>query len=75
MMPGGAVRASTGAMLRPEEAARLGTRIASSVSRTGSAVRQEVQRLGKLDMKSYALTKARLNHPVLVAINKASPQL
>jgi enoyl-CoA hydratase len=76
LTPAGAVRASTGAMFKPEEAVRLGyLDYIIGVEDLDAAVQQEVQRLGKLDMKSYALTKARLNHPVLVAINKASPQL
>jgi len=76
LTPAGAMRASTGAMFKPEEAARLGyLDYIVGVEDLDAAVREEVQRLGKLDMKSYALTKARLNHPVLVAINKASQQL
>jgi hypothetical protein len=63
-------------MFEPEEAVRVGyLDYIIGVEDLDAAVQQEVQRLGKLDMKSYALTKARLNHPVLVAINKASPQL
>jgi len=76
LTPAGVMRASTGAMFKPEEAARLGyLDYIVGVEDLDAAVSEEVQRLGKLDMKSYALTKARLNHPVLVAINKANPQL
>jgi hypothetical protein len=38
-------------------------------------VREEVQRLKKLDTHKYALTKTRLNAPVLAAIAAASVQL
>src|SRR5262249_42876190 len=76
LIPAGAMQGLTGAKFKPEEAARLGyLDYVVSTEDLDAAVREEVQRLGKLDMKSYALTKARLNHPVLVAINKASQQL
>jgi len=76
LTPAGVMRVSTGAMFRPEEAARLGyLDYVVRAEDLDAAVHSEVQRLGKLDMKSYALTKARLNGPVLAAIREASTQL
>lgn len=76
LTPAGVMRASTGAMFRPEEAARFGyLDYVVRAEDLDAAVRDEVQRLGKLDVKSYALTKARLNGPVLAAISEASAQV
>jgi len=76
LMPAGVMRAATGAMFKPEEAARFGyLDYIVCAEDLDAAVGEEVQRLRKLDMKCYALTKARLNGPVLAAINQASPQL
>jgi enoyl-CoA hydratase len=76
LTPAGVMRASTGAMFKPEEAARLGyLDYVVRADDLDTTIRDELQRLGKLDMKSYALTKARLNGPVLAAISEASAQL
>lgn len=76
LTPAGVMRASTATMFRPEEAARLGfLDYAVGREHLEGRVRDEVQRLRKLDMKSYALTKARLNGPVLAAIEAASAEL
>jgi len=76
LTPAGAMRASTGAMFKPEEAARLGyLDYVVRAEDLDAVVHDEVQRLAKLDMKSYALTKARLNGPLLAAISAASTQL
>jgi enoyl-CoA hydratase len=76
LTPAGVARASTGAMFRPQEAAHLGYLDHVVPAREiDAAVSQEVQRLLKLDMKSYERTKARLNAPILAAIAAASTQL
>src|SRR5262249_9544383 len=76
LTPAAVMRASTGAMCKPEEAAKLGyLDYVVSAEDLDAVVYEEVQRLGKLDMKSYAVTKARLNGPVLAAISKAVPLL
>jgi enoyl-CoA hydratase len=76
LTPAGVMRASTGAMFHPEEAARLGyLDYVVRAEDLDAAVRKEVERLGKVDMKSHALTKRRLNGPVLAAIAEASAQL
>jgi len=76
LTPAGAMRASTGQMFKPEEAARLGyLDYVVGADDLDAAVHDELQRLQKLDMKSYELTKARLNGPLLVSIAEASGQL
>jgi len=76
LTPPGLARLSTGPMFKPEEAARLGyLDYVVRAEDLDAAVIEEVQRLEKLDMKSYERTKARLNGPVLAAIAKASRQL
>jgi enoyl-CoA hydratase len=76
LTPAGVARTSTAAMFNPEEAARLGyLDHVVHVERLDAAVGVEVQRLAKLDMQKYAVTKARLNGPVLAAIAAASGQL
>lgn len=76
LTPAGVMRVSTGAMFKPKEAARLGyLDYVVQAEDLDRAVREEVQRLQKLDMKSYELTKARLNRPLLAAIGEASVQL
>lgn len=76
LTPAGVIRASTGAMFKPDEAATLG--YLDYVVRAGDldvAVGREAQRLLKLDMKKYELTKARLNGHVLAAIANASGEI
>lgn len=76
LTPAGLMRVSTGAMFKPEEAARLGyLDYVVRAEDLDAAVRDEVQRLQKLDIKSYELTKARLNGPLLASIAEASAQL
>lgn len=76
LMPAGVMRVSTGPMFKPEEAARLGyLDYVVRAEDLDRAVCEEVQRLRKLDMKSYELTKARLNSPLLVSIAEARAQL
>ncbi len=75
LTPAGVARASTAAMFKPAEAARLGyLDYVVSAEQLDAAVREEAQRLKKLDMEKYPLTKARLNAPVLAAIAAASIQ-
>lgn len=76
LTPPGVMRLSTAAMFRPEAAARLGyLDYVVSAERLEAAVNEETLRLAKLDMDKYAVTKARLNAPVLAAIATASAQL
>lgn len=76
LTPAGVMRASTGLMFKPEEAARLGyLDYVVGAEDLDAAVRDEMQRLQKLNMKSYALTKARLNASLLVSIAEARAQL
>jgi enoyl-CoA hydratase len=76
LTPAGVARTSTAAMFKPGEAARLGyLDYVVPAEQLDAAVREEVQRLKKLDTHKYALTKARLNAPVLAAIAAASVQL
>ena len=76
LTPAGAMRASTAAMFKPAEAARLGyLDYVVGAGQLDVAVGEEAQRLAKLDMEKYAITKARLNAPVLAAIAGASAQL
>lgn len=76
LTPAGVMRAATGQMFGPEEAARLGyLDYVVRAEELDQAVREEVRRLQSLDMKSYQTTKARLNGPVLAAIADAITQL
>ncbi len=76
LTPAGVARASTAAMFKPEEAARLGyLDYVVRADHLDAAVHDEVRRLAKLDMEKYAITKARLNASVLAAIAAASAQL
>lgn len=76
LTPPGLARVSTGAMFKPEDAARLGyLDYVVPPEELDAAVCQELQRLQKLDMKSYAQTKQRLNGPVLAAIAAAGGQV
>jgi enoyl-CoA hydratase len=76
LTPAGVARASTAAMFTPLEAARLGyLDYVLGAEQLDAAVRQETRRLARLDMQKYALTKARLNAPVLAAIAAARAEL
>jgi enoyl-CoA hydratase len=76
LAPAGVMRVSTGAMVGPEEAARLGyLDYVVRAEELDTAIRDEMRRLQKLDAKSYELTKERLNRPILAAIAEASAQL
>jgi enoyl-CoA hydratase len=76
LTPAGVMRVSTGTMFRPEEAARLGyLDYVVHAKDLEAAVGEEVRRLRTLDMKSYELTKVRLNRTTLAAIAEASNQL
>lgn len=76
LTPVGLLRVSTGSMFKPEEAARLGY-LDHVVRAEGldAVICTEVQRLQQLDGKSYELTKARLNGPLLAAIVAANAEL
>ena len=75
LTPAGVMRASTAAMFKPAEAAMLGyLDYVVGAGQLDVAVGEEAQRLAKLDMEKYAITKARLNAPVLAAIAAASIQ-
>ena len=68
----GFARIVTAPMFPPEEALRLGylDRVLEANQLAG-AVQEEVQRLRKLDMASFAATKARTNERVLEAVRTA----
>jgi enoyl-CoA hydratase len=76
LTPAAVMRVSTGTMFRPEEAVRLGyLDYVVHAEDLEAAVGKEVRRLRTLDMKSYELTKVRLNRPTLAAVAEASKQL
>lgn len=76
LTPAGVARVSTGPMLGPEEAAKLGyLDYLVAAEHLDAAVRKEVERLRKLHMEKHEITKARLNGPVLAAIAAASADL
>lgn len=73
LMPPGVGRVSMGVMVDPDEAVRLGyLDYVASADEIDAAVASELERLRKLDWKSYEATKARLNEPVSTAIASAA---
>jgi len=72
LTPPGFARVPTGAMFSPEEALRLGylDRVVAADQLAGAA-QEEAMRLRKLDMPSFAATKARVNERAIDAIRKA----
>lgn len=72
LTPPGFARITTAAMFPPEEALQLGylDRVVDP-TRLEDAVREEASRLRKLDMPSFAATKARVNERALRAIHVA----
>jgi len=72
LTPTGFARITTGAMFPPEDALRFGylDRILDADALV-DAVREEAQRLRKLDMPSFTATKARVNAHALDAIRAA----
>lgn len=73
LTPPGFGRVSTAAMVDPVEAVRLGyLDHCLAADEIDAAVEGELQRLKKLDWKSYEATKARLNEHVVKAIAAAA---
>ncbi len=72
LTPPGFARITTAPMFAPEEALRLGylDRVLDA-DQLGDAVREEASRLRKLDMPSFAATKARINERALHAVRTA----
>jgi len=72
LTPPGFARITTAPMFGPEEALRLGY-LDRVVDADGldAAVQEELLRLARLDMPSYAATKARINASALAAIRAA----
>lgn len=72
LSPPGWCRVLTGAMLGPEQAARVG--YLDEVVEPGALdarVRDETERLRGLDARAFAETKARVNAPAIAAIREA----
>ena len=75
LTPPGVGRVSTGALVDPDEAVRLGyLDHVAAADEIDAAVASELERLRKLDWKSYEATKARLNEPVAKAIASAAAE-
>lgn len=75
LTPAGVALASTGAMVDPAEAVRLGyLDHAVAADEIDAAVANELERLKKLDWKSYEGTKARLNEPISTAVASAAAE-
>ena len=75
LTPPGVGRVSTGAMVDPDEAVRLGyLDHVASADAIDAAVASELERLSKLDWTSYEATKARLNEPASRAIAAAAAE-
>jgi enoyl-CoA hydratase len=73
LTPAGVGRVSTAAMFDPVEAQRLGyLDHVLAPEEIDAAVESELQRLKKLDWKSYEATKARLNEHVVKSIAAAA---
>ncbi len=72
LSPAGFARITTAAMFAPEEARQLGylDRVVEAGA-LAAAVQDEVSRLRKLDMPSFAATKARINERALRAVRAA----
>jgi enoyl-CoA hydratase len=75
LTPAGFGRVSTAAMFDPVEAVQQGyLDYCLAAEEIDAAVYGELQRLKKLDWKSYEATKARLNEPVARAIAAAAAE-
>jgi enoyl-CoA hydratase len=75
LTPPGVGRVSTGAMVDPDAAVRLGyLDHVASADAIDAAVASELERLRKLDWPSYEATKARLNEPASRAIAAAAAE-